>query len=293
MCICLICGIEIEFGNRCKESLLNYNYKKNLIRGQSPYSIEGEGMKMVDKIVVIVGAVIIVLAAVGIAIWKPSPSKNPPQFEQKKYAVTWVKKTATISPDNTDYYAYDRIWIFGGDEPYVGAVSIPVYNLKSVKFVLTWEDDHVTGIFFKWGKDTLTFEVTAPDGSVKSEETKGSGTIEFIFDNINDIPPIDIIEANSTSEALEKVKYYYGDNWKDKPFQIKVSVDVGESIFTPIQRLMDNGNNFTLRIEYTYYEPEIEEIPETPPPETSATNIMEEMSLSDRLYPLFAYAGFH
>ena len=248
-------------------------------------------MKPMDKIVIIIGAVIIVLAAVGIALWKPSPPKNLPKFEQKEYAVTWIKKTETISPDNTNYYAYDKI--FGKDEPYVGNVSIPVYNLKSVRFVLTWEDNHITGLLFKRGKDTLTFEITAPDGSVRSEETKGNGTIEFIFDNINGVPPVDIVKANSTSEALEEVKYYYGDNWKDQPFQIKVSVDVGEKIFRPLKRLMDKGNNFTLTIEYTYYEPQIEEIPETPPPETSAMNIMEEMSLSDRLYPLFAYAGFH
>lgn len=249
-------------------------------------------MKSTDKLIVIIGVVIIVLAAIGIFLYRPVPKEEEKRTEAvKTYAVTWTEKTGYASPDNPDMVAYDKLLF--KDIPYSANVTISQYNLKSVRFILTWEDDHTYGLLRKKGLDTLTFEVTAPDGTVKSEESVGNGTIEIVFDNINPVPYVDEIKANSSSEALDKLQDYYSEKWKDQPFKVNVSVKVGEKIFRPLKRLLDKGNNFTIEVEYVYYEPEIGTSSVTVSSSTSEMTAMKAMSLRERMYPIFAYAGFH
>jgi len=244
-------------------------------------------MKATDKLIVVVGVVIIILAAIGIFLYRPAPrGEGITPAKGKIYAVTWVERTGTAVPDNPDMVAYDKLF---RDVPYTANVTISQYNLKSVRFILKWEDDRTYGFFRKKGLDTLTFEVTAPDGTKKSEDSKGNGTIEFVFDNINPMPAINEIKANSSAEAMEKLRDYYGERWKDEPFKVNVSVKVGESIFRPLKRLRDRGNNFTIEVEYVYYEPVIEEVTGS----SSEVVSMEATSIRDLYYPCFAYPGFH
>lgn len=231
-------------------------------------------MKKSDQIIIAVGVVVIIIAAIGILLWKPAPSEEAkPEETMKTFEVKWTEKTATISPDNTDFYARDKI--IGADEPYKGNISIPVYNLKSVTFTLTWKDDHTFGLLRKKGEDTLTLEIIPPEGSMISDESVGNGTIIETFDNINMKPYIASIKANNSEEAMEILeKEYYSNKWKDEPFQIHVNVSVGEKFFKPIRRILDKGNNFTLEITYTYYEPTLTE--EQPPQEETPQTAYQE-----------------
>ena len=234
-------------------------------------------MKKSDQVIIAVGVVVIIIAAVGILLWKPAPSENAkPEEAMKNFKVEWTEKTATISPDNTNFYARDRI--IGADEPYKGNVSIPADNLKSVTFTLTWKDDHTFGLLRKKGEDTLTLEIIPPEGSMVSDQSIGNGTILETFDNINLKPYVDSIKANDSDEAKQILeKEYYSSKWKDEPFQIHVNVSVGEKFFKPIRRMLDKGNNFTLEITYTYYEPTITE-EEQPQEETPQTSYQETTS---------------
>lgn len=249
-------------------------------------------MKATDKLVVIIGVVIIILAAIGIFLYgRPVQREEEKKTEAiKSFTVTWVEKTGYASPDNTDMVAYDRLL---RDVPYSANVTISQYNLKCVKFILTWEDDRTYGLLRKKGQDTLTFEVTSPDGANISEESVGNGTIEIVFDNINPMPSIDEIIANSSSEAMDKLEGYYGEKYKDQAFKISVGIKVGEKIFRPLKRLLDSGNNFTIKVEYTYYEPRIEERSVTSSSSTYVTESLKVLSFRERMYPIFAYAGFH
>lgn len=250
-------------------------------------------MKNADKLIVIIGAVILVAAAIGIWLYKPQPGEEKEKEIAKSFSVEWRENIGYAQPDNSNMYAKDKI--FGKDVPYSANVTIWQHNLKSVKFILRWEDDHTYGFLWKRGLDTLTFEVTSPDGTTETRESKGNGTLEIVFDNINPVPSVSEIKANDTNEALEKLQEYYNDKWMGEAFRIKVSVKVGEKIYRPLKRLFDKGNNFTIEIVYTYYEPTLKE----KTPEKSQSNPGEEqsaiktLSLRERLRPLFEYPGFH
>lgn len=254
-------------------------------------------MKNADKLIVIVGAAILVIAAIGIYLYKPQPGEEKEEEIAKSFSVEWRENIGYAQPDNSNMYAKDKI--FGKDVPYSANVTIWQHNLKSVKFILKWEDDHTHRFLFLWkrGLDTLTFEVTSPDGTTETRESKGNGTLEIVFDNINPVPSVSEIKANDTNEALEKLQEYYNDKWMGEAFKIKVSVKVGERLLSlrPFQRLKDDGNNFTIEIVYTYYEPTLKE----KTPEKSQSNPGEEqsaiktLSLRERLRPLFEYPGFH
>lgn len=234
-------------------------------------------MKKSDQIIVAIGVAVIIIAVIGILLWKPAPSEEAkPQEIMKTFKVEWTEKTARISPDNTDFYAKDKL--IGADEPYKSNVSIPVYNLKSVTFTLTWKDDHTFGLFRKKGEDTLTLEIIPPEGTTFHDESTGNGTITKTFDNINIQPYVSSIKANNSDEAMEILeKEYYSSKWKDEPFEIHVNVSVGEKFFKPLKRLLDKGNNFTLEITYTYYEPSIEEEQQLSEEKTSQTMYQETM----------------
>jgi len=252
-------------------------------------------MKNADKLIVILGAVILVAAAVGIYLYKPQPGEGGEEKEiEKIFSVEWTEGVGYAQPDNPDMQAKDKI--IGKDEPYYANVTISQYNLKSVKFILRWEDNRIHGLFKKnKGLDKLTFEVTSPDGTTETRESEGNGTLEIVFDNINPIPSVSEIKANDTNEALKKLQDYYNDRWAGESFKIKVSVKVGESILRPLKRLFDKGNNFTIEVIYTYYEPTLEEkITEKSPSESGEEQSgVESLSLRERLHPLFAYPGFH
>lgn len=234
-------------------------------------------MKKSDQIIVAIGVVVIIVAVIGILLWRPNSSEEAkPQEIMKTFKVEWAEKTASISPDNTDFYAKDKI--IGADEPYKSNVSIPVYNLKSVTFTLTWKDDHTFGLFRKKGEDTLTLEIVPPEGNMISDKSIGNGTITETFDNINIKPYVSSIKANSSEEAKAILeKEYYSTKWKDETFEIYVNVSVGEKFFKPLKRLLDKGNNFTFEITYTYYEPSIEEEQQLSEEKTSQTMYQETM----------------
>lgn len=265
-------------------------------------------MKNADKLIVIIGAAILVAAAIGVWLYKPQPGNKEKEESEKRFSVEWMEMMDSTQPDNPDMEAKDYlpIPVIGGeDSPYYANVTIPHHNLKMVKFILKWEDDHTYyGLFGKggWlfgkkGLDTLTFEVTSPDGTTETRESEGNGTLEIVFDNINPVPSVSEIKANDTNEALEKLRDYYNDRWMNERFKIKVSVAVGESLLSlrPFQRFFDNGNNFTIEVLYTYYVPIVKE----KPPEESQSNPGGEQSgvkifsLRERLHPLFEYPGFH
>jgi hypothetical protein len=209
-------------------------------------------LKKNDKIIIIVAVVILVIAGVGIAMYQsPKTSSSiPPSTTtgETSYNVIWTIRNGTLN----------TISEFAGKKSqYQTTIQIPVENLKSITFNLSWTDDHMT-FMKRRGLDSLTLEVTTPDGVTftdtnTSAPKTGYGMItQTVSTGI--IPPVSSIKANdeNSAQAILKGKTYYDDSWTNKNININVSVKIGE--IRILKQMRDKGNNFDLKISYQYYD---------------------------------------
>jgi hypothetical protein len=214
-------------------------------------------LKKNDKIVIIVAVLILVIAGVAIAVYQsPSAPSDLTSLipSEKNYEVIWTEQNGSLS----------TIAGFAGKKsPYQETVMIPETNVKSITFDLSWTDDHMT-FMKRRGLDSLTLEVTMPDGIYYFTETStsapitGEGTISHtIFNSI--IPPEMPIEAENENDAQTKLEEtpYSDDSWTEKDITINVSVDIGE--IRLLKQLRDKGNDFELKITYQYYDGALKE----------------------------------
>ena len=209
-------------------------------------------LKKNDKIIIIVAVVILVIAGVGVAMYQ-SP-KAPTDYSsmitgEKNYEVIWTLQNGTLS-SLSDFA--------GKTAPYEGMVTIPEGNVNSISFNLTWTDDRMT-FLKRRGLDSLTLEVTMPDGVNSFTETgtsapkTGFGTVSHTL--MKDvIPPEGPIKAENEQKAQAKLQTapYFDDSWTDKDITIKVIVQVGE--LRILKKMRDKGNDFELKISYQYYD---------------------------------------
>jgi hypothetical protein len=138
---------------------------------------------------------------------------------------------------------------------------IPEGNIKSITFNLSWADDRMT-LLKRMGLDSLTLEVTTPDGVAFTETNKsapitGEGTITYTVAT-GIIPPVSLKATDEkTAQAKLKEKPYNDASWTDKDISINVSVQIGE--LRIIKKLRDKGNDFELKITYQYYDGALKE----------------------------------
>jgi hypothetical protein len=229
-------------------------------------------LKRNDKIIIIIAVAVIIVAAIGIAIYIPPEEEQMDKTSEtmKSFTVDWEEITATYKSDSG--YA-------GKNSPYEDTISISKGNLKSINFNLSWRDDKT--FLGRLGRDTLTIEVTTPDGAVHEDSKQSQGkavtNIEFTIPGINTMPSMGTIEAEDRYEAEDIVNQepYYSDKWVNEEITINVYVNVGEILGN--LRPRDKGNGFDLEITYDYYEPiilEEEEIIET----ASDNNFNDELT---------------
>ena len=118
-------------------------------------------LKKNDKIILVVGVAILIVAGIGIAVYT-SPD------------------TDEIKAGNTepDYLSYNYNWMKDSTENFIGGdiyvEKSSTYNdnieinsqegsvLTSVEFEIIWEDDYTHGILRSRGEDTLTVKISAP-----------------------------------------------------------------------------------------------------------------------------------
>jgi len=206
-------------------------------------------LKKNDKIIIIVAVIIIIISGIGIAAY------NPPDLDEDEkipigeytYNIDWDLRTSSLL--YTDFA--------NKGTPFEATVLINQGNLKEIVFNLSWVDDKAT-ILNRFGLDTLTLEVTTPDGTVYEESGKSASKSKegnvVIPISVNGMPQMDSIDANNTSEAEEILNEepYFDDEWMNEPFEVKVSVKVGE--IRILKKMRDSGNNFDLEITYDYYD---------------------------------------
>ena len=213
-------------------------------------------LKKNDKVILIVGVVILIAAAIAIAFYTSADVDDSNIFtesDKKTYDITW-NEVKTDKPDinGVAKKSYSESETISAPD---GSI------LTKVEFQLTWEDDYTSGLIINKGEDTLTAKIGKPGAEPESKTSIKQGNMTFSF-NVNDRPSDDYVEAENLDEAKEIVDQWF-PNENEASFDVKVNVNTGEKLrLRPIKLLryfQDKGNNFKLKITYSYYILNIEE----------------------------------
>ena len=229
-----------------------------------------------DRLIIIVGAIILVVAAIAIYFYYiPTETIDEETgLESGTFYVTWVKETEQTSIDGKAEKTYN--------EPF-SIMAPPGSVITNVDFRLNWEDDHVTGLIIKRFYDTLTAEISLEDGEALTDTSEGGCNNKSLLFSVYTMPMIESIEANDSYEAeYILTDMIYGQDTAN--FDVKVTVKTGEKIRRPLKYLMDKGNSFNFEVVYEYYYPMFEDVYEEP--------MDEEPSEDGDLGELFRSLGF-
>ena len=213
-------------------------------------------LKKNDKLILIVGVVILIVAAIGIAFYTSADVGDIDVYtepDKKTFDITWnevITDKPVIKGEAKKSYSESE------------SISSPEGSiLTKVEFQLTWEDDYTLGLLVNKGEDTLTAKIGKPGAEPEKKTSVKQGNMTFSF-NVNDRPSDDYVEAEDANKAKEIVDEWFL-NENEASFDVKVNVQTGEKfgfrILKSIHRLMDKGNNFDLKVTYTYYVFNIEE----------------------------------
>jgi hypothetical protein len=216
-------------------------------------------LKKNDKIILIVGVVILIVAGAGIALYTAEDSDNTDLAEDKDYktfAYSWREQNGEVNIGTSPYASKNAPY----EETHkVSANSNTV--LTNVDIELEWEDDSTYGFLIERGLDTLDAEISLKGNSPIVKSFIGRGNDSFYF-SINSRPIADSVQAHSLEDAMDIIEdEISGQNSAD--FDVMVTVTPGEKIYHLLhlfRYLRDRGNEFTLTATYTYYTYEFDEI---------------------------------
>ncbi len=201
-----------------------------------------------DKIIIIVGVVVLLAAGIGVALYSSPNVQTPVQNSSTltSYTVKWQEKTGSL-PSVTEFASKGT--------PYSVNVKIDQTNLKSISFRLTWVDNKA--LLKRFGLDTLALDITTPmnttfSGSERSQKKTKAGDFTVNISVASTPPTVKSVPGNTSSEASQRLKaeLQKADQWASKDINATVTVTVGEHF--PL-RFRDKGNSFTLDVDYTYY----------------------------------------
>ncbi len=232
-------------------------------------------LKKSDKMIAIVGVVILIIAAVGIVLY--TASEEPDEDEgptEEAFMVTWSEYSGQLAC--IEGYA-------GKSASYTDpiAVSVPSGSvLTSISVQIVWDDDNTYRGILSKGEDTLTAEIAPSGGEYQTYQDTGSGN-ETLYFTAYDRPYDETLDAEDYEEAQQLV-YDMVQGKNDASYDVLVTVNTGEKLRRPLQYLKDKGNAFNLFVSYTYYSPTIEqEMSEDMDDENNDDDDMQETSLAD------------
>jgi len=224
-------------------------------------------LKKNDKIILIVGVVILIVAGAGIALYNAPSSEDADTqaTEYSEYSFEWVKKTGSITVESPMVGKKD---IFENSYTIIGPPTGGV--LTQVDVNVQWEDDRTYGLLTTKGADTIIAEVSLNGKTIdKTSDAEVSGNLTFPF-NVYSIPEPATVNASNPSDASMQLKdEYSGKNSAD--FDIVLTVDIGEPLWRPWKKFRDKGNTVEISVEYTYYTHELTGVDEEDDDETKST----------------------
>lgn len=199
-----------------------------------------------DKIVVAAGVVIVIIALIGVVYQEEDVSSAETMEKQYAFNVNWDKKTVTLPGEGQVSTGGTSTENF----------SISHRGLGTVTVTLDWSDDWATGFIIPWNwSDMLSLQVSAPSGVSFSGSSSASGYSgpQTVMATIGDKPESVQLNASNMSAAEEMVEDRYMSSTGTGDWTATVGIDT-----KPF--LLDRGNEYTVTLEYTYYEYSIKKV---------------------------------
>lgn len=211
-------------------------------------------LKKSDKIIAIIGVIILIVAAVGIFLYadlEEDEASGDDEEEMKTFEIQYDEISMPAMPDNQDYSIKAKLL---RKSSYNGVVEISQQNLKSVEIFVEYHDNKA-GLLWRFGRirrigaDTISISISDSQGNEFKESIKGDGnrTIPVKTDGL--MIQLDPIEAEDTMEANEILQQRFIDN--NETYTIRISLKTG--LWGKIRELLGK-DHFILDITYTYYD---------------------------------------
>lgn len=216
-------------------------------------------LKKSDKIIAIIGVIVLIGAAIGIYIYavteeEAEESKEEAE-EMKTFNVIYEEKSMPINPENTDFTIRPRIL---RKTTWTSELKLTQENLKNVSITVDYTDNKrgiLLGLVFKSiGADTLSITVyDSQDKEVGSESIKGDGKRSI---NVEIARPfsLDPIEATNILDAYDLLEEKYVNY--DETYTIEMTLKTG--LWGKIREILGK-DSFTLDAKYTFYDYDLEE----------------------------------
>lgn len=227
-------------------------------------------LKKNDKIIAVVGVIILIVAAIGIIIYTPQDEEKPIEPTEEEMTIFNIKVdereesiTKTFTFNNKSLL--QRLFLKMKSSLSEDLFTMDRENIKDIEFKVSYEDSK-RGFLLKGlvGNDKLDVTIIDPDGTEKAiERITGIGNDTVEFGPITPMIDISPIEANSTSEADDELESRIAEtmsNWDGETFSIYAEHKVAET-FRLLLRLREriDTDSFDVEITYTYYDYSLEE----------------------------------
>lgn len=198
-------------------------------------------LKKTDKIIAILGVVILIIAAIGVLLLTGQEDTEEPEDEKPKtkgFNVYWESKEGTtITEEGT-----------AGKEPATGTINLNVPEnavLTNVDVKIKWTDNKGLSLPLVgqiMGKDTLTATVTAPNEKNGDYTGKGGVVENDSVGTFSINSPVDeVYDEKTTEDVMVLIEELYNF---DSTIDYEVTVDA--------KGLFDKDNSFTLVVDYEY-----------------------------------------
>ncbi|UCF49634.1 MAG: hypothetical protein JSU91_07765, partial [Thermoplasmatales archaeon] len=187
-------------------------------------------LKKSDKIIAIIGVIILIVAAVGIYLYAGVEEDEEIIIEEEKmfFDIEFDETSMPIMPDNQDYSIKARLL---GSGSYEGVFEISQQNLKSIDVFVEYSDNKVgffprLGLIGRIGADTITITIyDSQDNEIGREKISGSGNTTIPVKSQGSMISLEPIEAEDMLEAQTFLEERYIDY--SETYTIHISLKTG------------------------------------------------------------------
>ena len=226
-------------------------------------------LKKNDKIIAIVGVLILVIAGIGIVLYTPSDDDGAPTDGEGDDLNIYNVKT-DIKPGDEEKLSMDMkkpkpLSIMKNGKIYQNGQFLVLEdtNVDSVFIEVVYNDQQKGPIFIGWifdkvlkkpiGEDSLKVTITTPDEQKYVLTVAGNGKDNVTIMVLKDFEIPDTVEATSEEEAQRMLdENYSGNNWIGLNFKVSAQLTINGKLL-PGARLKELLGSDVATLKYTCY----------------------------------------